>query len=610
MKTKAQAALLLLLFTLVIYSNSLGGQFVYDDEYFIVKNIAIRSLENIPLFFTAPTAVAFSELSQDVYRPVTTLSYAIDYFLWKLDTFGYHLENVLLHAMNAILVFLLISIAFGDVFLAFLSAMLFACHPVQTEVVSWISGRSSLLFLFFYLSAMIGYVLYIKKAKPAYLVISLAAFAVSLFAKEMAVTLPLVLMLYDGHFGEGERFGKRFFSRYAPYIIIALVFILARSTVLQRMSQCGWWGGSPYHTLLSMPQALAGYVKVMIWPAELCAFYVKDVVTSIADFRALAPIAALAAIFAALPFLFRRARGISFSICWFFITLLPVSNILPIRTLMAERFLYLPSIGFCLLAAICIERIGLIGSEKKASPERAKMKNIARITAVCIASALISGYSIRTMMRNEDWKDSVSITKSILKIAPLNPWAFTSLGASYAAEERHAEAVKPLLKAIALSNSYFSPRNILGFSYLEMGRYEEAIKILEVALRINPDNLEALNSLGVAYANVKRYDDAIRQFERSIKIDRTFANAYINLGTAYDQTGRYEKALETYGKVESVTRSKQDIAIACIRMGDVSIKMGRQDKAREYYAKAVSLCGRGMDELKKIATDRLNAKWR
>ena len=602
MSPKALAILLLFIFTMVIYSNSLGGEFVYDDEYFVVKNIAIRSLENIPLFFTSPSAVAFSELSQDVYRPITTLSYAIDFFLWKLDVFGYHLVNVLFHALNVILVFLLLSLAFGDLFLAFIAAMLFACHPVQTEVVSWISGRSSVLFLFFYLTAMLGYILYAKNKKILYLALSLLAFAISLLSKEMAVTLPLLLIAYDVHFGASEGFRKRFFGRYAPYFILALIFILTRSTVLQRVSQCGWWGGSPYHTFLTMIQVLVDYVKVMVWPADLCAFYVTHINTSIADTKVLSSIAFLAALFLLMPLAFRRFRGASFAIWWFLITLLPVSNIVPIRALMAERFLYLPSIGFCLLMALLIERIGFIGFKNKIKSTRT--------VAIALAGVLILSYSARTMMRNEDWKNPVAITNSILRISPLNPWALTLLGVSYSAQERHAEAVKPLVKAITLSDDYFAPRNVLGFAYLELGRYDDAIRVLNEALKLKPDNLEALNSLGVAYASVKRYDDAIKQFERSIKVDPTFANAYVNLGTAYDHMGRFEKALEIYGRIESITRSRQDVAIANIRMGDVLVKMGLKDKAKERYAKAATLCGRGMDQLKKIATDRLNANWK
>jgi tetratricopeptide (TPR) repeat protein len=602
--SSAKAAVLIFLFSVVIYSNSLGGDFVYDDDYFIVKNVAIRSIGNIPLFFTSPSAIAFSELAQDVYRPVTAISYALNYLAGRLDTFGYHLVNVFFHGADAVLVFLLLWTAFGDLFLAFVTAMLFACHPVQTEVVSWISGRSSVLSLFFYLASFVAYIGALKgsgRTASMRSALSLCLFALALFSKEMAVTLPLLLVAYDVHFREGESWKSRAL-RYAPYVVLTVTFILIRSAVLGRVSQCGWWGGSPYNTLLTMSTVFVDYVRVLLFPARLCAFYVTKVYSCWADANVLSSIAAIILVFAALPVLYRRMRGASFAIWWFIITMLPVSNIVPIRALMAERFLYLPSIGFCLLAAICIERIGLIGYREKVRSTR--------MIAVALAALVVAAYTARTMRRNEDWKDAESITASILKAAPLNPWAYASLGAAYSSRERFAEAVKPLAKAIALSDSYFAPRSILGFCYLEMGRYDDAIRVLSGALKLKPDNLEALNSLGVSYANVNRYDDAIRQFRRSIEIDRTFVSAYINLGTAYDHVGDYERALAVYGQVERNTRSRQDIAIAYIRMGDVYIKMKLQEKARECYGKAAALCGRGMDDLRKVATDRLEANWK
>jgi tetratricopeptide (TPR) repeat protein len=346
---------------------------------------------------------------------------------------------------------------------------------------------------------------------------------------------------------------------------------------------------------------LVGYVRLMLAPINLCAFYVPDIYTSVAHTKVLYSLVMLAAILIVMVLSFRRGRRASFAMWWFFITLLPVMNIIPLRALMAERFLYLPSIGFCLLAAIVIERIGIIGSREK--------KNPARIIAAVLAAALIVSYSARTVIRNEDWKSSLALSRSILKETPLNPWALAALGEAYASRQQNEEAIKPLLKSIVLCDSYFLPRNILGFVYVEMGRYEEAIKVLTGALRIMPDNLEALNSLGVAYASVGRHDEALRQFKRSARIDPTFINAYMNTGTAYDRMGRFDEALKAYGDVGRHPRSKEAMAVSYIRMGDVSIKMGLPGKAKEYYGKAAGLCGRGMEVLKKIATDRLNAKF-
>lgn len=593
-----RSILLIFFICIIIYSNSLGGEFAYDDEYFVVKNINIRNLENIPSFFINPSTVAFAKLSEDVYRPITTLSYALDYFFWRLDTFGYHLINVLFHSSSATVLFLFLYVAFGNISVALLASLLFACHPVQTEVVSWISGRASVLFLFFYLSALIFYVRFLKESKKIYFVYSLTFYALSLFSKEMAVTLPLVLITHDIHFPIKERIRNKIY-RYAPFCLLTIFFVLMRYLVLKRVSQCSWWGGSPYHTFLTMSRVLIEYIKLLFLPFKLCAFYFIDISKSIAEARVLGSLAILILLAITLPFIFRRSRKLSFSIWWFFITLLPVSNIIPLKALMAERFLYLPSIGFCVGLAIFIDRIR--GIKTKA------FSKIGLSLAILTATALIISYSLRTMVRNEDWKDAIAISKSIIKISPLNPWGYTSLGTAYLGREQYEAALKALKKAVSLSADYASPKNALGFCYLQMKRYEDAVEMLKEAARLEPDNLETLNSLGVAYGSMKKYDEARKKFEASIKIDPTFVSAYLNLGTVYEQKKEYEKALEQYKRIEANINSRQEIAISYIRMGDVYIKMKLKDRAKECYNKAIVFsCDRGLEELKKVAMERLN----
>ena len=205
-----------------------------------------------------------------------------------------------------------------------------------------------------------------------------------------------------------------------------------------------------------------------------------------------------------------------------------------------------------------------------------------------------------------DWKSQIAVTNSILKIDPLNPWALTTLGAGLSDLGQYEAAIKPLRKAMILSEDYFAPRNVLGFCYVELGRYDEAIAILTEALRARPCNLEVLSSLGVAYAETKRYPEAIQQFERAIKADPSFVDGYMNLATTYDKMGEPERAVRMYETAVSNTRSAQSIAIAYIRTGDIYVKLNNPVLAREYYGKAMSICPEGMEELKKVVTDRLN----
>lgn len=593
----SKAALLLLLFALIIYSNSLGGEFLYDDDYFVVKNVHIKDLKNIPSFFVNPTAVAFSELSQDVYRPITAASYAFDYHFYRLNTFGYHLENVLFHGINAILIFILLQLILGDIFVSFLSSVFFICHPVQTEVVAWISGRASVLFLLFYLASFISYVLYDRRNKKIFFALSLILFFKSLFSKEMAVSLPVLLTIYEIHFGMKESL-KRKAMKLAPYFVLAAFFVIVRFLVINRVSQTGWWGGNPYYTFLTMIVAIGDYIKLLLVPVKLCAFYVPTICKSILIPKVFITLLALVAVMFSLPFIFKRSRRVSFAICLFFVTLLPVSNIVPLRAIMAERFLYLPSIGFCILASVALERLR--------SSSLFFNKKFMQYLMLLAAVLLIFFYSIRTMLRNEDWKTARGVTSSILKIDPLNPWALMSLGVSYSAQERYADAIEPLIKSIALSNEYFAPRNVLGFCYLQLGRYDDAIKILTEALKIKPDNLEALSSLGVALAELKRYPEAIGQFEHAVKVDPSFIDGYLNLATAYEHMGQLEKAIEVYKRALIAARSSDSFVIIYIRMGDIYVKLQDLVTAEAYYNKGIDLCNPKMEELKKIIMTRLN----
>jgi len=589
---KLKAAFLIVFVSVVVYSNSLGGEFVYDDDYFVTKNVSIRDIKSAFSFFSDSGAVAFSELARDVYRPFTAFSYSINYFFSRLDVFYYHLTSVLLHSLCAALLFLFLYAVFGDLFVAVTASLLFACHPVQTEAVSWISGRSSVLSLFFYLIAFMSYVFYRKTSARRYLACSVVSYAVSVFSKEMAISLPLLLIVYDLHFSRGERLSKRAL-RYLPYILITAGFIIMRSIVIKRVSQCDWWGGSPYHNALSMMPVIGEYAKILIYPKNLCAFYVNKVYMSIAHTEVLISAGGLILMAIAMPFVFKRSRAVSFWISWFFITLLPVSNIVPIRALMAERFLYMPSIGYCVVLAILIRQL---------------LRD--RRLAIFVAGIIVLAYSMRTMARNEDWKDAITISRSIVRVSPVNPWAYASLGSAYAGKHRFEEAIKELKKSIALSVNYPAPKAILGFCYLEMGRYQDAVQMLLEAQKHEPDNVETMNSLGVSLANLKRYDEALRQFERAKKKDPKFITAYVNMGTTYEFMEEYKNALRQYNEALTKTGSKGDIALVYIRIGDLYVKTRQMDIANSYYRKAIETCDRTLGDLKKIAEERLHANWK
>ncbi len=147
-KRTVAAALILVVAGIFVYFNVLDGDFVWDDESFVLNNEYIRSFKHIPDFFTRPEALAAGGISLDSYRPLVPFSFAFDHYIWGLDPFGYHLTNMILHIVNAFAVFILVSMIMKEYFPALFASVVFLVHPAQAEAVSWIAGRGNLLFLF------------------------------------------------------------------------------------------------------------------------------------------------------------------------------------------------------------------------------------------------------------------------------------------------------------------------------------------------------------------------------------------------------------------------------------------------------------------------------
>jgi len=575
MNNLTKASLLIFAVAAIVYSNSLCGEFAWDDDQFVVKNPHIRTLADPLRFFYDPSTVALGDLSKDVYRPLVPLSYAVDFFFWRLNAFGYHLTNLIFHALNGVLVLALAYLIVRDAGLALFAGLFFVCHPVQTEAVSWISGRSSVLFLFFYLWSIILYVRYRERKSSSSLVLSILCAGLSFFSKEMAVTLPFMLMVYDAHFMPQENIGKKV-AKYLPYAAFVLIFLAARTVALGSVKQYGGWGGV-YPTGLTMSTVVVDYLALLIAPVRLCANYFTPIVSTIGHTNVIVSVAILALIIGGMPFLFKRDKILSFALCWFFVTLLPVLNFIPLKALKAERFLYLPSIGYCLALAVIIDRL-----------RQGRLFRASKVVVILISASIVTVYALRTVQRNEDWRMNLTITETTLAQDPLNPWAISSLGTYYANAGDFDAAAKEYRKALLLYRDFDFARASLGFCYLKLGKFDESIAQFREALRLKPGSPTALNYLGVAYANLKRYDEALLALEQAVKCAPNSTEPYLNLGRVYEEKGQMIKALAQYYIVLLQTKDAATVVALHIRIGDVYLKMGIQERAKGHYRLALS----------------------
>lgn len=449
------AALVIAVF--ICYSNSLSNGFVFDDEYLVLIYSRPRSFSHL------------LDMLVDSYRPIRNLSYILDFIVWGANPFGFHLTNVLIHAANTVLVFFLIRrFTIGSIVPA-LTALIFAVHPIQTDAVAYVSGRRDVLFTLFYLAAFHSYLTYRNNKSRISFVLFLVLWALGLMSKEMAVSLPLVIFVWNfcefWPEEEGSR-ARRFFGAarkafnrdrwlYIALAVAAIAFIWYLLFVLYASGRAGlgglhYWGGNVFATLLTVARVHAWYFKQLIYPTPIAQYFgAFSVSTSLFDLRALGSLVVVgAAIVAGFLFLNRR-RLMAFAILSYFVTLLPVSQIIPHHELLADHYLYLPMMSFGLF-------VGLLVKEFATKAGQARQVAYAAVTVFIIALAVL------TVIRNRDWKDELSLWQANYEAVPESPRASYNLGGlNIRQDPRKAET---LLKQSLASDPSFEP------AYLSLAR--------------------------------------------------------------------------------------------------------------------------------------------
>jgi len=335
-KPPAKKAVILASIALVIvlgfavYANSLNGKFVYDDRDLIENNTLIKEWPISPKIFTTYFAQGSCEKSP-FYRPFQMIAYAIDYRMWKLNVVGYHLTNILLHILAALCVYWLINILFNDKILSALTAVFFAVHPIHTGVVNYISSRADSLYLFFMLASFIFYIKSLKAKGVACYIIMVSSYSLALLSKENSLILPALILLYHYTFREKIRF-REFLSISG----VAFIYVLLRTTVLKYLITGVISNTTLIQRIPGFFAAVATYVRLIFLPFGLHMEYGAPLF-NFTDPKAIYGLGILAALIFCAFKTIKTIRLIFFSLSWFLITLIPVSNLYPINAYMAEN---------------------------------------------------------------------------------------------------------------------------------------------------------------------------------------------------------------------------------------------------------------------------------
>ena len=551
---------------LATYANSFSNEFVWDDYDLIKNNIYIKSWSRLPKIFSTDIAAGGGE-KYNFYRPLQMLTYMVDYSLWRLEVRGYHLTNTVLHILAALAVFWLIFLVTGKSFIALATALLFVVHPVHTEAVAYISGRADSLSLIFILVSFICYMKGLKRQRAWLNIVMLISYVCALLSRENALILPFLILLYHGVFE------KRVLSRSMGMLaMVACVYALMRLTLLGELMPHTVSSSTVLQRVPGMFVALASYLRLLLLPMNLHMEY-GNKLFAFSDPRVWAGVGLTAA---AVWYLSRRQktnRTISFSVAWFFVAFLPIANLYPlIIAYMAEHWLYIPSIGFCLGVSYGIWRFSV--------------KKDMQVLATAVLAALVIFYSALSIKQNTRWKNPLTLYTWTLAHAPESVRTLTSLGVTYKAMGKEEEAIQCYEKAQNLDPEYVSAIISLAVLYNGSGHKQKAIELYQKVLSMRPNHAKAYFNLGLVYDELGKRDDAVKMYNRSLENAAFNIRAHNNLANIYREMGKTDKAIASYKKAIELDPGFVE---AYGNLGLTYIDKGEYKKALSVLDKAVKI---------------------
>ncbi|RJQ60496.1 MAG: hypothetical protein C4530_07405 [Desulfobacteraceae bacterium] len=471
-----------------IYLNTFEGEFVWDDKTLFVQNYDRWQWKNIKDLLSCSDNL-FGANEHRYYRPLPNLTFLIDRSIWGGKASGYHLFNIFFHSLSTITVFYIARILLGNLYSSLAASLLFAVHPVHTEAVAWINGRNNAMAGFFYFLAFYYYVKHRNHGNRGAIVVSLIAFTCSLFSKEYALTFPIVLFIYEisyQHAAMNVRLRPHQAVRqWIPYWAIMTVYLILRSSLLPALGATPLYMDMLGVRVMTVPKILLCYLQLLVLPLNLNVFHDMSFIETPWDPAFLLQSIGILFILVVWVKSYNRWRHAFFGLGWIFITLLPVMNIIPIsstNTFFAERYLYIPSFGFCFLAGILFRSL----LEHEDLPRRFRI-----YLAILLIAGAAEGYGFETAKRNLVWRNELILWMDTVKKSPESFMVRTNLSLALYAVNRLDEAEKEIKEAIRLNPYQDTPHYILGVILYRKALYQDSMKALERTLQINPHHKDA-----------------------------------------------------------------------------------------------------------------------
>ncbi|MFH1752949.1 MAG: tetratricopeptide repeat protein [Candidatus Omnitrophota bacterium] len=568
-KTVLIAGLLLLALGFALYGGSVSGKFVWDDEDLVKNNIFIKKWSYAPKIFTTDAEAGVGKKSA-LYHPVQILSYRLNYFLSGLNPAPYHVTNIILHILVSLALFWIISLLFQDKVLSLLTAALFLAHPVHTEAVAYISGRSDMLVALFMLLGLVFYVKYLERAKFVTYVCALACYVLALFSKELSLAFPIALLLYHYAFKKKVRA-----AAFTPMVCAAAVYIFLRTAVLKIPAPHTLAATSFLERLPGFFAAMTNYMRLLFLPLDLHMIYANRTFSWFYPGTLSGVLIVSCLLWHALKK--REENKLTFfSISWFFIWLLPLSNLYPINAYMAEHWLYVPSMAFSLMLAKALMSL----------PGRNKNRRIGFHVSAGILTALLAFYSFLTIRHAGYWKEPAAVYERALRFSPDNAGIYNNLGNTHRGAGMMKKAMDSYETAIRVDPGSAAAYNGMGGLLSEIEKTKEALEFLKKAEALKPGDADIYNNLGIAYLQMGDEKEAEAYFKKALEANPFHALTYNSLGNLYNSKGDTEKAVEAYAKAVEIS---PDYAAAYYNLGRAYMGAGKTHEAVASFKRCLKL---------------------
>lgn len=576
-----------ILLTLIVYIPSLNNGFIlnWDDGGYIQEHELVHKIswDNFITIFNPTT------FYKGNYHPLTTFFYAVEYALVGDHAFLYHLNNLIFHLLDVLLVFIFIRLISKRNEIAVFVALLFGIHPMHVESVAWISERKDVLYTFFFMLSLIQYFYYFSKneKKRKHYLLSLIFFFVSLLSKSAAVILPVAMFVLDYYLK--RKFNLKLILEKLPFMAFSLAFgIIA---VLSQGTKGAIHDLTPmfafFERVLIISHSLMTYLWKLFVPIQLAAMYPYP-----SKIGGLFPMAYYIAPFVVLAFIAliifskKFGRHYIFGALFFFVNIALVMQVVSVGgAAMAERYSYVPYIGlFFMLGKLY---------DNAVTSKLEKLRMFRPLLHILFAGFVVF-FSVLTWQRIGKWKDGEVLMRDLTKVYPSLPFAYNNLGYYYYRwEKNYDKALKEFDLSLKMDSTYYQALSNRGVVYNNMERHQEAVRDFKVCLRYDPENIDGLIGMANSLSALLHFEEALPYYNHYLKLKPDDANAILKRGTAFVQLGKLDDALRDFDNSYNIKPDNYELyywyGLAYYKKADYNTALTNFDKAISLNSKRAEI---------------------